>query len=337
VIRTVQLPGTEVRTTALGFGCANLFRLPSRGDRLRMLAEAFDGGVRHFDTAPMYGLGLSEPELGQFARGRRDEVVIATKFGIEPTLAARAVGHTQAPIRRLLAAVPALQRRARTNAASPGAGRAGAFLYDAPRYTARVARSSLERSLRDLRTGHVDLLLLHDPVPGSVRSDDVCAYLDSAQRSGEIRAWGIAGEPEPSLRVAASLGEPVPVLQLRDDVLRRSSPTALGERGAIAFGVLATALPALLTHVGSVPARRRDWLERVGTDCGDADAVVSLLLREAMAAHPSGVVLFSTIRADRLDRAVRAAEAPFDPDDPELAAFRHLIVTELRPALGSLR
>ena len=336
MIRTVQLPGTDIRTTALGFGCANLFRCPSRGDRLRMLSGAFDRGVRHFDTAPMYGLGLSEPELGHFARGRRDEVVIATKFGIEPTMAARALGRAQAPIRRLLAAVPALQRSARTNAASPGAGRAGAFLYDAPGFTARVARSSLERSLRDLGTDHVDLLLLHDPAPGSARTDDVCAYLDSAQRSGQIRGWGIAGEREPSLRVAVDLGENVPVLQLRDDVLSRRSAAAPGERGAIVFGVLSKALPALLSHVGSVPARRREWFERVGTDCGDVDSVVSLLLREAMAANPSGVVLFTTIRADRLDRAVDAASAPVDPDDPELAAFRHLIVTELRPALESL-
>jgi D-threo-aldose 1-dehydrogenase len=336
VIRRVQLSGTEVTTTSLGLGCANLFRLPSRNDRLRILAAAFEGGVRHFDTAPMYGLGMSEPELGRFARGHRDEVVIATKFGIDLTMAARALSRAQAPIRRLLAAAPALQLRARTNAASPGSGRAGAFLYEARGHTARAARSSLERSLRDLRTGYVDLLLLHDPAPGSIRSDDVCAFLDAAQRSGEIRAWGIAGEVEPSLRVAAALGRPVPVLQLRDDVLVRSSPpTSADELGAIAFGVLARALPALLTFVRSAPARRRDWFERVGTDCGDPDAAASLLLREAMAAHRSGVVLFSTIRPERLDRDLRAAENSLEPEDPELTAFRHLIATELLPAMGS--
>src|SRR3954452_19764418 len=109
MVRTVRLAGTDVVSSALGFGCAGLFHLPARGDRMRLLEAAFDGGVRHFDTAPMYGLGRSEPELGRFVRGRRDQVVIATKFGIAPTAVARALGRVQGPVRRVLASVPSLQ------------------------------------------------------------------------------------------------------------------------------------------------------------------------------------------------------------------------------------
>jgi aryl-alcohol dehydrogenase-like predicted oxidoreductase len=52
--------------------------------RLRLLEAAFDQGVRHFDTAPLYGMGLAEEVLSIFARGRRSDITITSKFGLLP-------------------------------------------------------------------------------------------------------------------------------------------------------------------------------------------------------------------------------------------------------------
>ena len=71
-------------------------------------------------------------------------------------------------------------------------------------FHAAGARRSLERSLRALRTDYIDLFLLHDPVPGSVRSDEVSACLEEARAAGLIRSWGIAGDLEPTDEVARS-------------------------------------------------------------------------------------------------------------------------------------
>src|SRR4051812_7179235 len=98
-----MLPGTTLPTSALGLGMGHLFRLPKQADRLRILAAAYDAGIVPIDTAPMYGLGVAEAELGRFARGRRDQLVIATKFGITPTLVARTLSVVQGPPRRVLA------------------------------------------------------------------------------------------------------------------------------------------------------------------------------------------------------------------------------------------
>src|SRR4051812_14671879 len=117
---------TALETTALGFGCAGLFREPSSQKRLQLLDRAFDCGIRHFDAAPMYGLGIAERELGRFSRHRRDSLVIATKFGIEPTPVARGLARVQGPIRRLLAAAPPLRQAAMSTAAGPSSGLAGA-------------------------------------------------------------------------------------------------------------------------------------------------------------------------------------------------------------------
>src|SRR5919199_1407023 len=95
VVPATTLAGTAVLTSRLGFGCAGLFAAPTGRQRRRVLDAALACGIRHFDVAPMYGLGMAERELGRFAVGRRDDVVIATKFGIAPTRTARAIAAVQ--------------------------------------------------------------------------------------------------------------------------------------------------------------------------------------------------------------------------------------------------
>jgi D-threo-aldose 1-dehydrogenase len=71
--------------TELGFGAAplgNLYRAISEDDAQAVLEGAWAAGVRYFDTAPLYGLGLSETRMNRFLRGKpRDEYVISTKIG----------------------------------------------------------------------------------------------------------------------------------------------------------------------------------------------------------------------------------------------------------------
>ena len=71
--------------TELGFGTAplgNLYRAISDADADAILEAAWDAGVRYYDTAPLYGLGLSETRLNRFLRGKpRDEYVLSTKIG----------------------------------------------------------------------------------------------------------------------------------------------------------------------------------------------------------------------------------------------------------------
>ncbi|BDZ40299.1 aldo/keto reductase [Microbacterium suwonense] len=76
------LPG---RLPALGYGAANvgnLFRALSDEEAWAVLEAAWDAGIRYFDTAPHYGLGLSERRLGAFLQTKsRDEFVVSTKAG----------------------------------------------------------------------------------------------------------------------------------------------------------------------------------------------------------------------------------------------------------------
>ena len=128
--------------TELGFGSApigNLFRAITDDDALATLEAAWAGGVRTFDTAPLYGLGLSETRLNRFLRGkRREDYVLSTKVG------------------RLLRPCPADQR--------DGIGK----WFEVPNrrqqfdYSYDGVMRSLEVSLERLGVDRVDILHVHD-------------------------------------------------------------------------------------------------------------------------------------------------------------------------------
>lgn len=71
--------------TELGFGAAplgNLYRAISEDEAQAVLDRAWEAGIRYYDTAPLYGLGLSETRLNHFLRGKpRGDYVLSTKVG----------------------------------------------------------------------------------------------------------------------------------------------------------------------------------------------------------------------------------------------------------------
>lgn len=76
--------GNELTVSALGLGCMGMSEFYGRGDEAESIAtihRAIDLGVSFIDTADVYGMGRNEELVGRALRGRRDEVVLATKFG----------------------------------------------------------------------------------------------------------------------------------------------------------------------------------------------------------------------------------------------------------------
>jgi D-threo-aldose 1-dehydrogenase len=154
-MRTRTLGGTGVRVTELAYGAAsigNLFRSVTDEDAAAAIDAAWDAGIRTFDTAPHYGLGLSERRLGAALQDRpRDAYTVSTKVG------------------RLL--VP--NDGSRDGSGDVGGERGGddlanGFAFPATHrrvwdFSADGVRRSLEASLDRLGLDRVDIVLLHDP------------------------------------------------------------------------------------------------------------------------------------------------------------------------------
>ncbi|MGP4015593.1 aldo/keto reductase [Saccharopolyspora sp. 5N708] len=139
-----RLGGSEVSVSGLGFGGAvigNLYHAVDEDTALAAVAAAWDAGIRYFDTAPHYGLGLAERRLGRALVGRsRAELVVSTKVG------------------RLL--VPSPQRAALRDDAGFDVPADQERVWD---FSADGVRRSLEASLRRLGMDRIDLVLIHDP------------------------------------------------------------------------------------------------------------------------------------------------------------------------------
>jgi D-threo-aldose 1-dehydrogenase len=319
-MQTVELT-LDVISTRIGFGCAGLMREASPARRREVLEAAFQEGIRHFDVARMYGFGAAEKELGRFARGRRDQLVIATKFGIEPSLAPRRLARLQGPARRLIARYPALRSYVKR--------RSDAF-HQPRSYDAATARRSLETSLRELQTDYVDVLFLHGATSGDIAElSDTCAYLETARQAGHLRAWGVAGEDTAGLEILRALPAPA-LLQSRADIFTPVAVDPSQPRPAITFGILSSALERIVGHVAESSERRARWSRLVGNDCTRTEVVADLLVRDALARERMGVVLYSTTRPDRL-RGLRAASRRDPAEDSILLAFQRQVHDELAP------
>lgn len=157
--RRVGASGLLVSPTGLGcnnFGRAGTVTETIAGTRL-VIDAAIANGITLLDTADMYGAvaGSSESLMGEALEGRRDRVVLATKFGHE-----RDMGYD-----------------------FPGA-----------RGSRRYVRRAVEESLRRLRTDWIDLYQLHMPDPETPMAETIDA-LDELVREGRIRYYGHSNLP----------------------------------------------------------------------------------------------------------------------------------------------
>jgi aryl-alcohol dehydrogenase-like predicted oxidoreductase len=152
-MRYRTLGDSGLLVSVVGLGCNNFGgRLDVRQTRA-VVDAAIDVGITLLDTAEMYGKdGGSELALGEVLEGRRDKVVLATKFGHQKV----DMGY------------------------GPAAGAKGGRGY---------IRLAVEKSLRRLRTDYIDLYQLHTPDP-LTPIDETIAALDELVTEGKVRYLG---------------------------------------------------------------------------------------------------------------------------------------------------
>ena len=79
-VEYVKLGRTGLKVSRLCLGCMNFGWTVDEAESLRIIHRAFDAGINFVDTANVYGRGNSEIIVGKAIKGRRDEIVVATKF-----------------------------------------------------------------------------------------------------------------------------------------------------------------------------------------------------------------------------------------------------------------
>ena len=147
---------TQFRGSQFGWGQID------EGEAIRAIHVALDGGITFLDTADIYGTGLSERIVGQALAGRRDRVLVATKFGLTfDEYSGNMTGRDADPT---------------------------------------YIRQACEASLRRLRTDYIDLYQFHIGNYDPAAVDPVLETLDELVAEGKIRYYAWGTEPEGARR-----------------------------------------------------------------------------------------------------------------------------------------
>jgi aryl-alcohol dehydrogenase-like predicted oxidoreductase len=165
-----------LETSALGLGCMGMSEFYGPADERESAAtitRALDLGLNFLDTADMYGMGRNEELVGRVIRGRRDEVVLATKFGN--------VRDPNDPTRRSISGRP------------------------------EYVRTACDASLRRLGVDEIDLYYQHrvDPM---VPIEDTVGAMSELVGAGKVRFLGLSEAGVPTIRRAHAV-HPISALQ----------------------------------------------------------------------------------------------------------------------------
>jgi aryl-alcohol dehydrogenase-like predicted oxidoreductase len=161
-----QLGTNGLTVSALGLGCMGMtyaYGTTDADEAVATVHRAIELGVTFFDTAELYGPHTNEELLGRALAGRRDEVTIATKFGVKP--------NADGPAGRPLDGTPENVRR------------------------------SIEGSLKRLGTDHVDLYYQHRIDPETPIEETVGALAELV-REGKVRHIGLSEASAETIRAA---------------------------------------------------------------------------------------------------------------------------------------
>lgn len=187
-MKTIELV-PDIYSSKLGFGCAAVAGSVDRATALRAMAIASDEGVTHFDVAPSYGYGEAESILGEFlAKSKNDRLVVASKFGIEATRAARVLRPVKSLARHLLRS----RNKGNRTAGAKAMPKVGSSLLRPIPITGIGLAQSVEQSLKRLKRDRLDYLFLHEPQDQVMNLDEVMRAVENLKRDGKVRAFGLS-------------------------------------------------------------------------------------------------------------------------------------------------
>ncbi len=327
MLQTVTLTGTPVTTTVLGYGCSALLGEKTRDEAKALLQAAFDGGVRHFDVARVYGYGDAERIVGEWVqeRGIRKDVTITTKFGLQPAQSVAKAQGLISFVRSLMRMSPLIRKLVRRrvyNVVEKGT-------FDVP-----SARASLQTSLEALRTDRLDIYLLHESEASDCHPE-LLEFLNETVAAGKATCFGHGANSRRSLDICRAAPDFARVAQFEDTLLNKPSHLeqikSVGDRACITHGTFAAWEP-VRDHLASDASFAQAAARVLGTTTVDEKTMTGLLFQYAVQQNPGGLTLFRSGNAGRIREnlgSFRDAGERFSPE--QIREFARLAQDSVPP------
>jgi aryl-alcohol dehydrogenase-like predicted oxidoreductase len=280
------------RVSSVGFGCASLGGRIGVRKGLEALERAYNAGITWYDVAPSYGDAMAESIWGEFASKKRDSVYVCTKVGMRPADTPAAIRLLKPMARIVVATFPALRGQVSRVRPQP---------FKVP-LSAELIRTSVEESLRRLRTDYVDVLALHRPAVEELVREDIILALERMVQDGKARAVSIAGDLEAGMR---GLDDSLPyrLVQIANTPLEpnleKLKERARPCRTFVTYGTFS----CLDRLIARITARKEvlGALYELGYRGNPTEIAAAFLADYAFATNSAGVTLFSMLQKEHLD------------------------------------
>jgi D-threo-aldose 1-dehydrogenase len=204
-LKKINIPGIDLSCSRFIFGTASLFNVGTKKERYNLLKSAIDAGFSHFDTAPYYGFGVAERDLGLVAR-EHPEITITTKVGIYSP------GGEEQPDVMVFARKAA--GRLISNLSAPTKS-----------FNLQKATKALESSLRRIGRDHIEIYTLHEPDAGQVKTDEWLRWLEDRVSEGKVGHFGLAVTADRIAPIAAECPDLCRFVQVFDSLETQEADT----------------------------------------------------------------------------------------------------------------
>ncbi|AEW02998.1 hypothetical protein A4D02_03115 [Niastella koreensis] len=267
----------------IGLGCVSLTAHQRESEALQILSAAFEEGITHFDTAPVYGQGYSEKILGKFIKQRRSQVTITTKVGLGPVEQKNIPAWIALPLY-------ALKKKIRPTGSVDAPAMTDPEPLTYRKLDIDYVSKSLDNSLRNCRTDYLDYYLLHEALPAFL-TEKAVEFLIKQKETGVIRNLGIAASHVNLNQVDAATSTAWNVLQYENGVHYDTDKWVRTFENKIHF-----------YH------STLKFLKKAKTDQYTTTDIAGILLNKAARNNPRGKVLFSTTKKKTIQDNLKSFE-----------------------------
>jgi len=256
----------------IGFGCVSLTQHHFVKDALNILEKAYDEGITHFDTAPVYGNGFSEKIVGRFIKNKRSKVTITTKCGL---------GSFDQPTINLKFALPLNAIKNKLRRKQKNITNQPPKLLSFRSIDVNYVKHHLEKSLQNLQTEFIDYYLLHEAMPAFL-TPEALDFLNVQKQKGIIGEIGVAANFVNLLHLKNDQMENFAILQYENGIHYKTDDLKIKFPDKKHF--YHSALRSI--HLLDKNYSSSEW--------------VGIILNRASKINPSGKILFSTTKCKTL-------------------------------------
>ena len=256
---------TDLKVSEIGFGCNkignSLFSTSSTKENIKLLKTAHNLGITFYDLAPTYSYGEAETILGKAFESNRQEIIICTKGGRLPSSLAK-YGKV---LKSAKSIISPLITPFKTKLKKISNAR-----FD---FSDSKIKSSIEESLKRLKTDYIDLFMLHNPSLEIIKEGKIFETLNTLKKEGKIRYYGLSID---TLEEAiAALQYPIDGLQITFNLIQEKMAydlmEYLGTKAKIGLIVKTPFLRGLLTpkHLLQEEYFNKEMLQKINNKFKD--------------------------------------------------------------------